>query len=155
VGASHSCSTADICVASLHQAVSTTSQEGLGWVGSLPAIAWLCAWLVVLDGDWSSINGPVNVPACLLPPFLPSELDFMHEATNSARCASNLDSRRSRVRGRVAVPGVDLSRTSHRVLTMEFVDGGLGALVGWSGWEWWKGGWEWWLCSGCQHACGC
>ncbi|KAI3430556.1 hypothetical protein D9Q98_005149 [Chlorella vulgaris] len=54
---------------------------------------------------------------------LPMELDFMHEATNSARCASNLDSRRSRVRGRVAVPGVDLSRTSHRVLTMEFVDG--------------------------------
>lgn len=33
----------------------------------------------------------------------PAELDFLHEAHNSARCASNLDSKRSRVRGRVAV----------------------------------------------------
>ncbi|PRW32844.1 ABC1 protein [Chlorella sorokiniana] len=54
---------------------------------------------------------------------LPLELDFLHEAQNSARCASNLDSKRSRVRGRVAVPAVDLGRTSHRVMTMEFVDG--------------------------------
>ncbi|EFN51969.1 hypothetical protein CHLNCDRAFT_32749 [Chlorella variabilis] len=54
---------------------------------------------------------------------LPLELDFQHEAANSARCAANLGSRRSRVRGRVAVPAVDLSRTSHRVLTMEFVEG--------------------------------
>jgi len=53
-----------------------------------------------------------------------AELDFLHEAENSRRCAENLASRCSRVRGRVTVPAVDLSRTSHRVLTMEFVDGG-------------------------------
>ena len=52
------------------------------------------------------------------------ELDFKHEAANSGRCAANLNTRGSRrVRGRVAVPAVDLRRTSHRVLTMEFVDG--------------------------------
>lgn len=36
---------------------------------------------------------------------LHAELDFLHEAQNSARCAANLDSKRSRVRGRVAVSG--------------------------------------------------
>ena len=47
----------------------------------------------------------------------------MHEAANSTRCAANLGSRQSRVRGQVAEPAVDLGRTSHRVLTMEFVEG--------------------------------
>ncbi|KAL4422859.1 hypothetical protein ABPG75_009056 [Micractinium tetrahymenae] len=54
---------------------------------------------------------------------LPLELDFLHEAANSRRCADNLGSKGCRVRGRVACPAVDLSRTSHRVLTMEFVQG--------------------------------
>ncbi|PSC76949.1 ABC1 [Micractinium conductrix] len=54
---------------------------------------------------------------------LPLELNFLHEAANSKRCAANLACRRSRVRGRVVAPAVDLERTSHRVLTMEFVDG--------------------------------
>ncbi|KAL4448834.1 hypothetical protein ABPG77_007551 [Micractinium sp. CCAP 211/92] len=54
---------------------------------------------------------------------LPLELDFLHEAANSRRCAENLASRGCRVRGRVACPAVDLSRTSHRVLTMEYVEG--------------------------------
>jgi hypothetical protein len=59
----------------------------------------------------------------------------MHEAANSTRCAANLGSRQSRVRGQVAAPAVDLGRTSHRVLTMEFVEGktvafGVGGHVG-------------------------
>ena len=36
-------------------------------------------------------------------PSTRAELDFLHEAQNSARCAANLDSKRSRVRGHVAV----------------------------------------------------
>lgn len=51
------------------------------------------------------------------------ELDFLHEASNARRCAANLASPRSRVRGRVAVPEVLLPLSSHRVLTMEFVEG--------------------------------
>ena len=47
----------------------------------------------------------------------------MHEAGNAARCAANLAAPGSRVRGRVAVPAVDTALSSHRVLTMEFIDG--------------------------------
>jgi len=53
---------------------------------------------------------------------LPRELDFRIEAENSERCAANL-SRSRRVRGRVWVPTIDHSRSSQRVLTMEFIDG--------------------------------
>lgn len=68
----------------------------------------------------ASAAGPLSATH----PSHQAELDFLHEAANSARCAANLASRCSRVRGRVAVPAVDLGRTSHRVLTMEFVEGG-------------------------------
>lgn len=85
--------------------------------------------------DLATIDFLVNAVKWLAPDFdyqwlveeskenLPLELDFLHEAANSARCAGNLASRASRVRGRVAAPAVDLARTSHRVLTMEFVEG--------------------------------
>jgi len=53
----------------------------------------------------------------------PRELDFLTEAANSERCAQNLASPCCRVRGRVVVPAIDRAKTSHRVLTMEFIDG--------------------------------
>jgi aarF domain-containing kinase len=54
---------------------------------------------------------------------LPRELDFLCEAANAERCAANLSSPASGVRGRVTVPRVDHARTTHRVLTMDFVEG--------------------------------
>jgi hypothetical protein len=54
---------------------------------------------------------------------LPVELDFLHEAENSRRCAENLVSRASGVRGRVSVPAVDPALTTRRILTMDFIDG--------------------------------
>ncbi|KAG7671384.1 hypothetical protein KSW81_003522 [Nannochloris sp. 'desiccata'] len=54
---------------------------------------------------------------------LPTELDFLIEAANSERCASNLSSDKCQVRGKVAVPVIDHSKTSHRVVTMEYIDG--------------------------------
>eukprot|EP00798_Chlamydomonas_sp_ICE-L_P012309 gene12309-15472_t len=55
---------------------------------------------------------------------LPLELDFLHEASNAERCRHNLLSPRSRLGpSKVHVPSVDPSRSSVRVLTMEFVDG--------------------------------
>lgn len=88
--------------------------------------------------SWTVSTGPRAPVSLLYPPprslcFCsphptpphPTELDFEHEARNSVRCAANLNSKQSRVRGRVAVPGVDRARTSHRVLTMEFIEGGV------------------------------
>jgi aarF domain-containing kinase len=56
---------------------------------------------------------------------LPAELDFLIEAANSERCAINLSSARcsKHVRGNVAVPVIDHLKTSHRVVTMEYIDG--------------------------------
>jgi aarF domain-containing kinase len=54
---------------------------------------------------------------------LPTELDFLIEAANSERCASNVGSDKSQVRGKVVVPVIDYSKTSHRVITMEYIDG--------------------------------
>lgn len=54
---------------------------------------------------------------------LPQELDFKVEAANAERCASNLASPKCSVRGKVHVPTIDHSKTSHRVCTMEFIDG--------------------------------
>ncbi|CAD7704627.1 unnamed protein product [Ostreobium quekettii] len=54
---------------------------------------------------------------------LPKELDFVLEAANAEKCKRNLESPRSRVRGRVKVPEVIHNLTSKRVLTMEFIDG--------------------------------
>mmetsp|Transcript_20714 Transcript_20714/g.53084 ORF Transcript_20714/g.53084 Transcript_20714/m.53084 type:complete len:534 (+) Transcript_20714:223-1824(+) len=54
---------------------------------------------------------------------LPMELDFEHEAANARRCAQNLASPRSVVGKHVAIPKVDSSRLSNRVLTMDFMEG--------------------------------
>lgn len=54
---------------------------------------------------------------------LPMELDFMVEASNAERCARLVSSPGSRVRGRVVTPGIDRSKSSHRVLTMEYIQG--------------------------------
>ena len=54
---------------------------------------------------------------------LPAELDFLQEAANADRCARNLASPACKVRGKVVVPRIDHAKTSHRVCTMEFVDG--------------------------------
>ena len=54
---------------------------------------------------------------------LPCELDFKTEAANAERCQSNLSRASSRVKGRVKVPQIDHSKSSHRVLTMEYIDG--------------------------------
>ena len=51
------------------------------------------------------------------------ELDFETEAANAARCAANLESPQSRVRGRVKVPAMQRDLSSARVLTMEYVEG--------------------------------
>ena len=58
-------------------------------------------------------------------PLPPPELDFEHEASNAERCRARLAAPACRVRGRVAVPAIDHARTAPRVVTMEFVDGGL------------------------------
>lgn len=66
---------------------------------------------------------PQNLLHTLLPthararPSTRAELDFLHEAQNSARCAANLDSKRSRVRGRVAV-GVALPPRKLHILAL-------------------------------------
>jgi aarF domain-containing kinase len=56
---------------------------------------------------------------------LPTELDFLIEAANSERCAVNLSSKAAsrQIRGTVAVPVIDHSKTSHRIITMEYIDG--------------------------------
>ncbi|GLC72431.1 hypothetical protein PLESTF_001246800 [Pleodorina starrii] len=57
---------------------------------------------------------------------LPRELDFRHEAGNAERCRANLQqSARAGAwhAGRVHVPLIDYRTSSHRILTMEFIDG--------------------------------
>ncbi|KAF5843718.1 ABC1 family-domain-containing protein [Dunaliella salina] len=87
------------------------------------------------DADIATIQTLVNIAKYLFPTFdyqwlvdeikfnLPRELDFLHEAQNAERCRANFASKRSKVRGRVHVPDIHLDRSSHRVLTMEFVQG--------------------------------
>ena len=47
----------------------------------------------------------------------------MLEAANSKRCQANLDSKRSRVKGKVVVPKIEEGMVNHRVLVMEYVEG--------------------------------
>jgi len=54
---------------------------------------------------------------------LPTELDFFIEAGNAERCASNLASKKCGVRGKVVVPEIDRFKSTHRVITMEYIDG--------------------------------
>ncbi len=51
------------------------------------------------------------------------ELDFKLEAANSKRCQANLNSKKSRVKGRVVVPAIEDGMVNHRVLVMEYVEG--------------------------------
>ncbi len=51
------------------------------------------------------------------------ELDFVQEAANSRRCQANLNSKRSRVKGKVVVPRIEEGMVNHRVLVMEYVEG--------------------------------
>ena len=53
---------------------------------------------------------------------LPRELDFRVEAENARLCKEMLDSSRT-LEGRVDVPRIDLTKTTARVLTMEWIDG--------------------------------
>jgi len=87
------------------------------------------------DADIATIQALVTIAKYLFPTFdyqwlvdeiklnLPRELDFLHEAQNAERCRANFASKRSKLRGRVHVPEIYLDRSSHRVLTMEFVQG--------------------------------
>ena len=70
--------------------------------------------VVRLGHPWNILHSPAN---------LPQELDFRNEAKNAARCAANFRSRGSKLRDRVAVPGVLPALSSERVLTMEFMTG--------------------------------
>ncbi len=51
------------------------------------------------------------------------ELDFKLEAANSKRCQTNLNSKKSRVKGQVVVPAIEDGMVNHRVLVMEYVEG--------------------------------
>ena len=51
------------------------------------------------------------------------ELDFELEAANSKRCQSHLNSKKSRVKGKVVVPQVEAGMINKRVLVMEYVEG--------------------------------
>ena len=51
------------------------------------------------------------------------ELDFELEAANSKRCLSHLNSKKSRVKGKVVVPQVEAGMVNKRVLVMEYVEG--------------------------------
>lgn len=51
------------------------------------------------------------------------ELDFKLEAANSRRCQANLNSKKSRVKGKVVVPQIEDGMVNHRVLVMEYVEG--------------------------------
>lgn len=52
------------------------------------------------------------------------ELDFENEARNASRCRADLASLGTlRVNGALHVPWVDLTLTSKRVLTAEYIDG--------------------------------
>lgn len=53
---------------------------------------------------------------------LPRELDFRIEAENALKCKEMIESSRA-LKSRVDVPRIDLTRTSARVLTMEWIDG--------------------------------
>ncbi|CAK0787023.1 hypothetical protein CVIRNUC_010239 [Coccomyxa viridis] len=53
----------------------------------------------------------------------PKELDFSIETANADRSRKNLQSRRSRVRGRVKIPEILHHLSTERVITMEFVRG--------------------------------
>lgn len=50
-------------------------------------------------------------------------MDFVNEANNAERCWANFQSAASHVKGRVAIPGVLRDQCSHRVLTMEYIEG--------------------------------
>ena len=51
------------------------------------------------------------------------ELDFELEAANSKRCQSHLNSKKSRVKGKVVVPQVEDGMFNKRVLVMEYIEG--------------------------------
>lgn len=53
---------------------------------------------------------------------LPKELNFLHEASNAERCAHNIKNESS-LKGKVVVPKIDRTRTSPRVLTMDYIEG--------------------------------
>ena len=85
--------------------------------------------------DIATVSALVSVGHWLFPDFelswlvrevqenLPRELDFRHEAANAARCAANLASPASRLRGRVRVPDPAPEFSGGRVLAMEWIDG--------------------------------
>jgi aarF domain-containing kinase len=95
-----------------HAGLRETAAADLAVIGAIVrAVRWAAPGV---DLEWLVEEAREN---------LPRELDFRLEAANGARCAAHLAARGSAVAGRVAVPAVDLGRTSPRVLTMEFVDG--------------------------------
>ena len=51
------------------------------------------------------------------------ELDFELEAANSKRCQTHLNSKKSRVKGKVVVPRVEEGMFNKRVLVMEYIEG--------------------------------
>ena len=65
---------------------------------------------------------PPSLPPLSLSP--PQELDFTREASNAAKCAANFEtSPHKELRTLVAVPRTFPAVSSHRVLTMEWMDG--------------------------------
>ncbi|KAL3145108.1 hypothetical protein ABBQ38_001717 [Trebouxia sp. C0009 RCD-2024] len=54
---------------------------------------------------------------------VPKELDFELEVANSKRCQLHLNSKKSRVKGKVVVPQVEDGMFNKRVLVMEYIEG--------------------------------
>ena len=69
----------------------------------------------------SQFDKASSQPECIF--LFAQELDFKLEAANSKRCQANLNSKKSRVKGRVVVPAIEDGMVNHRVLVMEYVEG--------------------------------
>ena len=88
----------------------TSSMDLVAIEGLVRLVRW-----VAPDADYTWLTREANEN-------LPRELDFRIEAENAIMCKKMMESSKA-LKGRVGVPEVDLTRTSARVLTMEWVDG--------------------------------
>ena len=88
----------------------TSSVDLVAIEGLVKLVRWLAP-----EADYTWLTREANEN-------LPRELDFRIEAENAMMCKQMVESSKA-LKGRVDVPDVDLTRTSARVLTMEWIDG--------------------------------